>query len=1262
MEEANFEAFILASMPSFIAVNYQRLLETQEPQEQVTLQLHIYNLGLRTLTINLVSQYLFHDRDLVRDAYLDRLLDQKFAHLTSDAWEKILFATLRTYKDNRDLVFMPELYDFYWDTSTYPHRERTEVTLPFKRLTRATQDLQLERQPQNKNHWQALAQELYGHLHQVLEYLSFMAQYDLILVHAQDEQSYTFELHKGLQFQKSQRPLPQHATLVNGQFYLRTATEEFLPLHPLLVFWRDSIESTNIGVFDRLIERRLKYLLPVPSQNRFDEKYFKDFVYLILDAVEQIRQERQKIDRLTWEDLCDICERISTGRMATIQGKYRHDLYLQRDTVHQHMKDFLADPKKRGFVLVGKSGVGKSNFLLALAEELRQIRKDVCVLMYDGANLPVASSTLTDIISQDFTDHFQQPIQQIWHEIAKLDDINERQVIVCVDAVNENPDAARLLRQLDELVQKTSWPWLKIVLSSRPETWKEIKRGVKIAEALYYQDPDNETAVMDLEPFSYSKQMNPFTHQELPQVYGKYEREFGLKTSYQALSHQVREALRDPLQLRLLAKTYQGQAIPEHVTVSALIDQYIHTVLPREEQHFLEHRLVTLMVRENHYSNAISESDLDAASGALYEMVYSDQMNQMFCALSDADILVLQEQGREQKIAFKYERFYEYFAGKRFTSLSETQADRYSFYLKLIGEISGKKEATGKPFLWGAIRNALVDEARRSSIETILKLCRTTEQPVKEMLVNVLITLGLTAPKQVENILRHLLPQEKKVGEVQKLRQIASKSTGENDLRTRNACKIAIEVASQLNLGWALQTAALQADSTVRMVAIRHSYYLWQRDQAAGFEILEYLAKKAVTGLLPNFVACESVVGLSVIIFFDHYQNEEVLSRLHTIWHEIIARLFRIHENSSTWKAVATNFIREQIISFAISVAFRLIRELPTYNMVSYSALDSFFQLGATEKTVYRNLINYLDLNGDYSRERMEQDYLAVLKIDNVLVILTAALGLTAHTCDNPHLFLPFLKQLFETAKSDVATYPYLTIINHVAQDVLDRDPLNDEMFDFFVYTTEVARECYTRHPEKHHSRSAEAPQIISTAPYILFQHQRTGTARTPWLEAPILAALSQHNRKYFEIMLGTDLPYVAIDRQEPQAALEVLEIFFKNGDIQIDHMIQAFLSRLHIYYPDTVDEFLEEQKASEEFCLQVRTNEPSEKVGDLIAKKPWYFARDGLLVGRSELRFQFLDLFGKAAEYKDTRTWVEYMLRELVNMIYGGKILRQMK
>src|SRR5204862_7223427 len=92
---------------------------------------------------------------------------------------------------------------------------------------------------------------------------------------------------------------------------------------------------------------------------------------------------------------------------------------------------------------------------------------------------------------------------------------------------------------------------------------------------------------------------------------------------------------------------------------------------------------------------------------------------------------------------------------------------------------------------------------------------------------------------------------------------------------------------------------------------------------ARGFEILEYLAAQAVQGVLPNMAALESALGLSVVIFFDHYQDRSVLSRLQSIWRVVIAKLLRIQEEGNRGGGVVRTFIREQLISLVSRVAFR---------------------------------------------------------------------------------------------------------------------------------------------------------------------------------------------------------------------------------------------------------------------------------------------------------------------------------------------------
>jgi hypothetical protein len=108
--------------------------------------------------------------------------------------------------------------------------------------------------------------------------------------------------------------------------------------------------------------------------------------------------------------------------------------------------------------------------------------------------------------------------------------------------------------------------------------------------------------------------------------------------------------------------------------------------------------------------------------------------------------------------------------------------------------------------------------------------------------------------------------------------------------------------------------------------------------------------------------------------------------------------------------------------------------------------------------------------------------------------------------------------------------------------------------------------------------------------------------------------------------------------------------------------LIQSFLSRLRVHYSDEVDDFLEEHQAPEEFRLQVRTNEPIETVGELIGLRSWSFFRDDVIVSSSTLRAKLICVLEKAADCKSAREWMDYAIREVINLAYGAEVLRQAK
>src|SRR5205823_2295085 len=153
---------------------------------------------------------------------------------------------------------------------------------------------------------------------------------------------------------------------------------------------------------------------------------------------------------------------------------------------------------------------------------------------------------------------------------------------------------------------------------------------------------------------------------------------------------------------------------------------------------------------------------------------------------------------------------------------------------------------------------------------------------------------------------------------------------------------------------------------------------------------------------------------------------------------------------------------------FVIDFVFFLLDKFPAYGgAFNYQALEDFFHRGPSEKELYSRLVQYIDVEGSYTRDQMENDFLEVMKkTDNYLIVFILQFGLIAHACYNPQQFLPFLQKFFEEAQKDAKSYPYLNDVVHVMDNVLHRGPMDDNLFDFFVSCVQTCQEYYIKHPK----------------------------------------------------------------------------------------------------------------------------------------------------------------------------------------------------
>jgi hypothetical protein len=1294
-----FDQFVLKSMPHFMAVEYQRFLDAEPAQEKIVHALHMYELGLRALAMGVISQYLIRDAQRVSDPALNQLLLTKLPTATLDTWQRILFATLRAYEGQRNLFFMPELYDFFWDRSTTPHQPRPDIDAPFTRLAQIRNDLEHGTPPADDAGWQALCDETLGLLRTVLSQFVFFENYDLIRITKRDGDQYWYDCYSGLQVVSAPTPLQTQHELGPGWFYLSKQNRDFLKLHPLLVFWEEpSFELTAVpsqgdtAVYDRFIRDRLQYLITSLWTTVTDENSVADFVRLLYYTIEQVKREQQEAERLTWWQLQEIARAISQRRMAGVLGKYRSDLYLQRGKTKEAFQDFLASDKVC-FILTGKSGVGKSNFLLALTEEYAwEPSSDVCLLMYNGAKLS-SQEPLTVIVGRDFDNYLQltgrgdeESIANIWREIALVDGMENRKVVLCIDAINENAEAKDLLRQIDELVEVSPWPWLKVVITSRPEAWRAIKRGVRLAEARYYREKGEERLGVEMEPFSYSQELKPFTRDELPFAYEKYREVYDLRTAYADLLSGVKTVLQDPLVLRLVADVHQGQEIPSTVKVGEIYQEYINHLIRTErltvsDLHFLERELMPIMIGEGHYANAITSQEIDDASTAdgrsLFELIHNDgvlssgqRINQSYINLVDTEVLVRHGEGQQYEIGFKFERFYDYYAGKRIRKLVDGKAKEVEkAYTDLAGEIEKH------PYLWGAMTSALLAELKEGNHELATALCQTEDQTVKEIMVVTLTDYGVEEPQKTESLLEELMQMGK--GSVTRkadssllsslLQRILQRENVELPRRILNAQKIAIEVAGNLGSIRILQEGAMGHSATVRTHAVRHIIHLWRKDreqlQAStsgnrGFEVLQNLSGHIRKGLLPNINALEAGFGVLLSIFFDCYHNThgkkeaELLDELRRISKKGLEDLLYINEQGLA-KAMIRNRIREWVISRGIRFALRWVRDTPEFNTSDIINLSTFFELPPSDKEFLRLFLPYYD-PARKDIEALESHLPRVLHLNDTIVNWTLWQIMLVQWDSNKEAVLRMIRYLFEEGmKQPVPTYS-TTVSLSVLAAVL-RQRRGDESIG------ELYRELFSRYLEKSGGTVTFSGRTYVSSWFAQCFDATYGLRNQvdPTLPCAYMKRAVQEGNVDFLRAAINDLGGLVPEKRYHKPILEVVQPLLSRREPLLHDATINLLSRLRQYCPNQVDDLLLEHNWSTEDRRSVKTQEVTETIGGDILFLPLYrYIADAAVFSR-QMQQAIPWTLERAIDSSNVSQWLNIFAKKVLNLAYGEDIFR---
>jgi tetratricopeptide (TPR) repeat protein len=440
---------------------------------------------------------------------------------------------------------------------------------------------------------------------------------------------------------------------------------------------------------------------------------------------------------------------------------------------------------KSGFLLLGESGIGKTNLLCHKVDEWRE--RGEIVLFYAGHQLnpdePMEQRLLSDLYLQgDF--------------IRLLEFVRKegRRFIVVVDGVNEHPQSAKLLKCLCEFVQRygRNFP-LKVILSVRSVFFTRMLQALgegrseeqlKSLEAGLFPSTIFQTYTVEREgrrEETHRFELEAVDEDELREIYESYRafdgywteegqlRRFRPTTPYEGLTPQVRQVLRHPWLLRMVMEAYDGKPIPERLWTGDILNAFCEAKIfgrtDEERERFAPRsQLVTELVRlmrKLKRDNFLRDELHDFSAEWSKALLERELTRSPYLQLLDEGVLmetpIAEEWGRFRRIVGYQVRF-------AFEPLFE-----FLLSNELLAEGGGWKGLTGKKVarwlseggdfdhLTGAVMILLTEAVQEGNLSLVAETLNAADIKLAEpVIIEVLTTLEGLKDERFEPLLDEL--------------------------------------------------------------------------------------------------------------------------------------------------------------------------------------------------------------------------------------------------------------------------------------------------------------------------------------------------------------------------------------------------------------------------------------------------------------------------------------------------------------------------
>jgi DNA replication protein DnaC len=270
-----------------------------------------------------------------------------------------------------------------------------------------------------------------------------------------------------------------------------------------------------------------------------------------------------------------------TTIIDTYYPKYIAEVFVEREGLLELFRDFVDNNDKKCFIVTGNSGMGKTNVICWLAN---QMKLHMPVLFYNG---PEIAMSLEDSIAEDFNWEFmrERSFRQYLLQLEMVLKTNNQTLLIFVDAVDEWP-RSNAYEELNEFISHLNGNRIKICISCKTSKLKQLLFSKDIPSRLYqYLYTGNREPNIISYNRTYSFLLSKFSLQERLLAIQQYKKYFSLSGD---ITGNTLDECDDPMLLRILSIVYgkSGQSIPSSLNSPKILGEYLRAIVAKGDNEF----------------------------------------------------------------------------------------------------------------------------------------------------------------------------------------------------------------------------------------------------------------------------------------------------------------------------------------------------------------------------------------------------------------------------------------------------------------------------------------------------------------------------------------------------------------------------------------------------------------------------------------------------------------------------------------------------